>query len=64
MPKISKDALRQVRVALDQYENEVNVTTLRPSSKNTYILHARNFVRWLNDDFYPGAQLRSGNQER
>ncbi len=58
MPKINQDALRQVQEALDRYEKEVNATSLARSSKSTYILHAWHFVRWLNDDFEPGANLR------
>ena len=59
MPKISGDALRQVKEALDRYEKEVGATSLAPSSKKTYLLHAWHFVRWLNDDFEPGGTLSS-----
>ena len=31
---------------------------LTRSSKDTYLLHARHFVRWLKDDFKPGANVR------
>ena len=27
-------------------------------SKDTYLLHAANFVRWLEDDFTPGTNVR------
>ena len=59
MPKINQDALRQVQEALDRYEKEVDATSLAPLSKKTYILHAWHFVRWLKDDFEPGATLSS-----
>ena len=59
MPKINHDALRQVQEALDRYEKEVDATSLARSSKNTYLLHAWHFVRWLNDDFEPGGTLSS-----
>ena len=64
MPKISKDALKQVQAALDQYEKEVDASSLTRSTKNTYFLHAWHFVRWLDDDFVPGAKLRSGTFRR
>ena len=59
MPKINNDALRQVQAALDRYQEEVKATDCTESTKKTYILHARNFVRWLDDDFEPGVNLRS-----
>ena len=61
MPRISRNALRQVRDALGQYEMQVDASPLALNTKNTYLLHARNFVRWLDDDFEPGATLRSGS---
>ena len=59
MPKIKNDALLQVQGALDRYEKEVEATNCTPKTKETYILHAQHFVRWLDDDFEPGAKLRS-----
>ena len=59
MPKVSQDALNQVKNALEQYEREVNGTPMANNTKNTYLLHSRNFVRWLNDDFQPGVNVSS-----
>ena len=59
MPKISdKSALQQVKDALEKYKRAVESTDMQPSTKQTYLLHARNFVRWLDDDFDPGATVR------
>ena len=58
MTKISSDALQQVQAALRRYEEEVNSTDCTKSTKDTYMLHARHFVRWLDDDFEPGSNLR------
>ena len=55
MPKISQDCLTQVLRAMERYEEEVNATTMTRSTKHTYILHADQFVRWLNDEFEPGS---------
>ncbi len=57
MAKISQDAISQILTALELYENEVSNTPLTTQSKRTYLLHAHNFVRWLQDDFEPGASL-------
>ena len=58
MPIINDEALRLVKNALDQYETEVESTNCTEKTKRTYILHARHFVRWLDDDFKPGANIR------
>ena len=57
MPKVSPSALREVRDALRQYELTVVATEMQWSTKNTYLSHANNFVRWLADDFEPGATI-------
>ena len=43
---------------LNEYERVVNQTELAETTKNTYLLHARNFVRWTRGDFEPGETLR------
>lgn len=64
MPKLDRDVMRLVQDALGSYEEEVEVTECTRSTKNTYLLHARQFVRWLNDDFEPGVTLRDGRRGR
>ena len=67
MPEINAEALRLVKEALERYEHEVDATDLTPESKRTYIGHAQQFVRWLDDDFEPGVNVRhrrSSNQPR
>ena len=60
MAKVSKkSAMKQVHDALERYRREVGRTGLAPATKRTYLLHAENFVRWLDDDFVPGAKLNS-----
>ena len=56
MPKISQDCLAQVLGALERYKKEVNAAPIAGNTKNTYILHSNNFVRWLNDEFEPGGR--------
>ena len=58
MPKVSAEVLNVVKDALSRYETEVEDSPLRSDTKDTYLLHARHFVRWLDDDFEPGARLR------
>lgn len=54
MPKVSLISLQEVQEALDRYRSVVEQSELRPLSKQTYLLHADQFVRWLADDFIPG----------
>ena len=58
MPKISRGSLREVQEALARYTIEVEESALAQASKDTYLLHANHFVRWLDDDFTPGETLK------
>ena len=57
MAKVSEDTLQQIQEALRCYEEEVDATRMMPKSKETYIRHARHFVRWLDDNFEPGSRV-------
>ena len=56
MAKVSETMLQAVQAALQAYEEEVMASTMSKNSKKTYIHRAQLFVRWLDDDFEPGAQ--------
>ena len=58
MPKVSQNSIAEVLRALEKYEAEVNTAPLTRKTKNTYISHADNFVRWLQDDFEPGVKKK------
>ena len=58
MPQVPPEVLRAVQVALELYVEVVEASDMTGSSKQTYIGHARQFVRWLDDDFEPGAHVR------
>ena len=57
MAEITPKALTAVKSALENYEKEVKASKLQPKSARTYLVHARHFVRWLEDDFTPGGTL-------
>ena len=57
MPKVTLLTLQEVKDALEQYQKTVEESPLSLSAKNTYLLHARQFVRWLDDDFTQGATV-------
>ena len=44
----------QIREYLILYQEEVRQAPLAHTTKETYSLHARNFVRWIEGDFEPG----------
>jgi|JRYL01.1.fsa_nt_gb hypothetical protein len=58
--RINRPALDEVEKALEQYRELLASLeaegTLKPSAAKTYILHSENFVRWLKDEFDPGAR--------
>ena len=58
MPQIRAEVLRAAEEALEQYEEDVERSPLTRNTKDTYLLHARNFVRWMKGEFEPGATLR------
>lgn len=60
MAQIGSKSLSEVIEALARYQREVEESTLKPSTKRTYILHARNFVNWLKGDFRPGRCVGLG----
>ena len=63
MPQIGPESLKAVQEALERYVRIVEASRLRRLTKDTYILHARNFVRWLDDGFEPGSRLpRNGDR--
>ena len=59
MPKVTPSTMKEVEAALERYIAEVEAAPLKPATVRTYCHHARSFVRWLNDQFEPGATVRS-----
>ena len=57
MPKLTPAAMIVVKAALEKYIEEVEAAPLRSATIQTYCHHARQFVRWLDDDFEPGASV-------
>jgi len=57
MPRMTPECIREVEKAFREYEREVEDSKLRLSTKNTYLLHARQFVKWLKGEFEPGGTL-------
>ena len=48
-----------VRMAFDEYRQEVNATNLTAASKHSYISHAEEFVRWIEGRFTPGTRKQN-----
>lgn len=42
---------------VEQWESAVRESALTPSSKHTYELHVRHFLKWVKGDFTPGERL-------
>ena len=58
MPKLHPVFHRLLFEALEMYIAEIEESELTPGTQHIYIRHATTFVRWLNDDFSPGSELR------
>ena len=56
--RVSKKTLEEIASALREYEKEVALSNMTSSAKQTYLLHAANFVKWLKGEFTPGARKR------
>jgi hypothetical protein len=52
--RVSKKTLDEIEAALREYEKEVELSNMTVSSKQTYLLHSENFVKWLRGEFTPG----------
>lgn len=57
--KVPVDVLKQVEEAYKVYEREVDSSGMKVSAKNTYLLHVRQFIKWMKGDFQPGARKSS-----
>ena len=51
------EGVEAVEAALKRYEKEIRASKLQINAQQTYLLHAKNFVRWLKGEFTPGATL-------
>ena len=57
MPKIDPTTLAEVREAFEQYKEACETSKLRPKAVETYTRYVDMFIRWLDDQFEPGATL-------
>ncbi len=58
MSKVSNEIMQEIWRMLEKYERTVENSPLKPSAKDTYLGHARQFVRWVADEFEPGTTKR------
>jgi hypothetical protein len=58
--RISRPALDEVDQGLKEYEQLLEKLiadrVIQENTRKTYLLHSQNFVRWLHDEFDPGAR--------
>jgi len=56
--KTDENTLLMIQKFYDKYKILIESSNMKPLSMDIYITHAHYFVRWLADDFTPGARLR------
>lgn len=57
MTKIDDATMKEIERLLDEYRRVLSNSPLSLTTKNSYRVHAEYFVRWLADDFEPGAMV-------
>jgi hypothetical protein len=62
--QISKEALKEVEKALDNYDRVCDTNLGTPTSSYTYRSYAKMFVRWMKDEFVPGRYVGIHNKKR
>ena len=60
--RLEQQQLVKLHQALYDYVTEVDEADLTDGTKATYRDHATMFVRWIVDDFIPGAGDRNGRK--
>ena len=63
MAKVRRETLEDVKQAFEEYKKVVDATGMTDKSKWTYTDYADRFVRWLDDNFEPGAKVRRRRRE-
>ena len=58
MAKVRRETLEDVKQAFEEYKKVVDATGMSDQSKLTYIDNADQFIRWLDDDFEPGVNVK------
>ena len=56
MPKISAAALREIKDAFKLYEEAIERSTLKRTTKGTYLQHPERFIRWLEGNYTPPSE--------
>ena len=55
--KVMPAVILGAQSALSAYRFEVESSDMTYAAKETYLLHAEQFVRWMEGDFKPGNRL-------
>lgn len=60
--KTSKELVNEIETLFSQYEKEVyekqKQGLMAENTVKTYLQHSGNFVKWIKDEFEPGAKNR------
>ena len=55
MAKVDDKTMAEIKRLLDEYRGVLRASRLSLDTQNSYRVHAEYFVRWLDNDFEPGA---------
>lgn len=57
MPKVGPETLATIQLAFQVYKHELTASNLSDAAKYDYDRFVDQFIRWLKDEFKPGAKL-------
>jgi hypothetical protein len=58
MAQVRAETLAEIEAAFKRYEDVVLSAGVEKTTEDTYLRNGRYFIRWLRDDFKPGATLK------
>ena len=57
------NSLTEINRLLEKYMSEIESSNLKPLTANIYLTNAKNFVRWIEGEFTPGARIKKQRNE-
>jgi hypothetical protein len=58
-----QNSFTEINRLLEKYMSEIESSDLKPLTANIYLTNAKNFVRWIEGEFTPGARIRKQQTE-
>lgn len=64
--RTTPEVYKEIQRLFGEYQKEIEglraAGILQQNAVNTYLLHSKNFVRWVANDFEPGGRNKKGGR--